>query len=136
MPPLIGAGTYVPNGQYNFPRSYIRGFGIQIVAGNIAQSDNVFVLTNPPSPSVYTLSINEYFWNWSSNRYTMDHVIGESFYSPLGDGSNTEMPFLLQFYNKPDELGNWIVYSPFSSPGGVTWYELPPAPPDYWLRQW
>ena len=136
MPPLIGAGTYIPNGQYNFPRSYIRGFGIQIVAGNIAQSDNVFVLTNPPSPSVYTLSINEYFWNWSSNRYTMDHVIGESFYSPLGDGSNIEMPFLLQFYNKPDELGNWIVYSPFSSPGGVTWYELPPAPPDYWLRQW
>lgn len=133
MPPIIGVGTYVPNGQYAFPRSYIRGFGIQIVAGTITQLGNGFVLSNPPSPAVYAVIINDYFYNWSSNGYTLDHVIGESYYSPLGDGSYIPMPFLLQFYNRTDERGSWIVYSPFSSPGGVTWFELPPAPPGYWL---
>jgi hypothetical protein len=130
---MIGTGSFSPSGQFNFPRSYVRGIGIQIVSGTIAQTDNTFVLVNPPDPTFYTLVFSDRFWNWSSNRYTLDWIIEESYYNPGGLGTQVPMPYLLTFYTDTTTPNPYIIFSPFSSPGGVTYYELPPPPPGYWL---
>jgi len=130
---MIGTGSYDPQPKFAFPRSYVRGVAIQIVSGVVVQTGRFFQLQNPPDPTLYFIVFNEKFWDWSSNRYTLDFVVEESYYQPGGVGSYVPMPFLVTYYTNTPDYSPYLVYSPFSSPGGITYYQLPPAPPDYWL---
>jgi len=133
---MIGVGSFAPQAKFAFPRSYIRGIGIQIVSGTITPITNGWVLQNPPSPALYYVVLEDRFWDWSSNAYTLDFVVKESYWTPDGSPSYVPMPFLVTYYTDTPNKSPYLIYSPFSSPGGVTYFELPSAPPGYWLPLW
>lgn len=134
--PVIGAGSYSPGGRFAFPRSYIRGVAVQIVAGVINRVANVWTLQNPPDPTLYTFVLDARFYQWNSNRWTLDYMVYESYYQPGGVGALVPMPFLLTYYINPANKSPYVIFSPFSSPGGLTYFDLPTAPGGYWLPRW
>ena len=133
---MIGAGSYSPQGQFALPRSYVRGIAVQIVSGFTVQTGNLFTLQNPPDPTLYFFILDSHFYPWSSNRWTLDHMLSDSYYQPGGVGAFVPMPFLLTYYIRPSNNSPYVIFSPFSSPGGLTYFDLPGAPGGYWASPW
>jgi len=128
-----GAGTFYPNGQLAFPRSYIWGFNI-LVNNTVTQDGRFFHFVNASSPSqVFTVSWKENVFDWSSNRYTLDYVIDDSYYQNLPDLTKNPMTYALTFYAAADTGRSVLYFYPFGL-GFVDdhFFQLPPAPPDYW----
>jgi len=72
----IGTITYSPSGRFAFPRSYVYGIAIGRYGDTITQVANEFTIhAVPPDPSFAVLRLDPRFWLWSSNRWTLDHVI-------------------------------------------------------------
>jgi hypothetical protein len=77
----IGVGTYSPGERFAFPRSYIAGVVNHSAGFTLTQALNIFTLDfHPTYTSVYTWVFSPDFWFWSSNCYTLDHVVEECYY--------------------------------------------------------
>jgi hypothetical protein len=83
---------------------------------------------------VFTLTVEPRFWAWSSNRYTLDFVITESYYTEFGVPPQYPVPFLLRYEQlEPNNLP-CVSFYPFAAPfTDPHFFVLPSAPEDYWL---
>jgi len=131
----IGTGAFYPGGRFTFPRSYI-GKVFNCSAGFLlTQSFNQFTLDfRPTFGSIYHWTFDERFWLWTSNVWTLDHIITESYY--MDPPYTTQVPLNFGLY--------WVRYAPShvaqlqfapnlssASPLEATF----PAPlPGYWAR--
>lgn len=135
----LGAGTFVPNGRFAITRPYLRGIWLSFDTGAIVTwTDNSVAFADGPVPVVTgRITFLEEFWEWSSNRYTLDHVIIESWYSFNGGVTEIPLPFALTWYTDTDG-SPYLVYNPFSAVGtGAFKHDMPPTPPSwYWQPNW
>lgn len=130
----LGAGTFVPQGQFNFPRSYVAGVWLSFDTGSLVSWFTNRVTFLDPSHTVFgTILFAPEFWDWSSNVYSMDFLILESWYSFPPSPVEIPLPFRLIYYLDPLDNVPYFVYQPFSAIGtGAFKHLLPPAPPTYW----
>ena len=130
----LGAGTFVPNGQFAIPRPYLRGVWLSFdTPAIVAWTGNTVNFADGLMPVVVgRISFFNNFWNWSSNSYTLDHLVIESWYSFNGGITEIPLPFALTWYTDTD-LSTYLVYNPFSAVGtGAFKHDMPEAPPGYW----
>jgi hypothetical protein len=127
-------GFFVPNGRFTAPRSYFGAFILNVTAP-VSQSENVVEFTDPGNPNVhFHIKIDRRFWDWSSNSWTLDWLIEESYYYVLPDPTHIAMPFSLSYFIWPAGVVPSVVFQPF----GINFldyhvFPLPPAPATYWM---
>jgi hypothetical protein len=89
-----GTHSYVPSGRFSFRRSYIAGIRFRCNVDNVPSfTDGLFTITSVSSPSVIQyVELNPNFVDWSSNGWTLDHVITGDWYvilpSPVEHANN------------------------------------------------
>lgn len=131
----IGTGSFSPAARFSFPRSYIANV-INCSAGfSLTQDVNKFSLSfHPTYPSVYHWTFSLKFWLWSSNVWSLDHIITESYY--VDTPSTTQIPLNFGLYwgrHAPDFKPS-LLFAPNLSTSTPVTVALPIYPPGYWAR--
>ncbi len=127
-------GTFSPNGRFTMPRSYVGAFVLNVTA-TVVQTDGLFEFTDPTNPNGhFRVKVDSRFWDWSSNVWTLDWIIEESAYHYLPDPTFHPMYFSLDYTTYGPSVIPTVKFYPF----GLIFpdnhlYQLPPAPPDYWM---
>lgn len=129
----IPFGYYLPSAQFALPRSYIRGICIQIDAV-VTQTENEFTFPDGINPLItYHINWDSRFWEWSSDRWTLDYMLTGVYYSVSGGAPRIDVPFGCQYFLRDENLSPYVIVNPFSAAWSqFHYYELPPAPPGYW----
>lgn len=133
--PVIGAGSFFPGGRFAAPRSYFKSWTIQQTIWLTSRVDNVITMTNPlVFWDTLQVVIDQRFYEWNSNAWTLDHVICECCFINLLTSVKTAEPYSL-FYTKT--VGHdWprLVFHPsgFDLALGLE-FDMPPGNPLYWL---
>jgi len=133
--PVIGSGSFYPQGKWFFPRSYVFGVVVQLEGWTTFAVDNVYTSVdngNPARQLVYVLRPNVFVW--SSNYYSLDYIICESRITNFaGDAWH---PISYECLYDIDFVGT-LPYLTLRTTGFFAthkqYFPLPPAPPDYWL---
>lgn len=130
----IGAGTFVPAARFGFPRSYIYDFHVFRNGDTIVQSANTFVVTDATNPNLTaTFRIDPRFFVWSSNSWTLDYVLIDSYYQNFPGDTPHPLPYNL-IYKVEQDTGRSALYLGWS--GFLVdpqRFPLPAQPSDYWL---
>lgn len=132
--PVIGTGTFNPQGGFSFPRSYV---------GNVAFPADWTLESHTNEQFVFNdfmfyndrIFVNLYqpFWAWSSNRYTLDHIVVDCYYHALPSTVDTPTPFSLTYLPPtPTHAATLRLLSPFFG-STIQYFSLPPVNQPYWL---
>lgn len=134
----IGGQTIVPQPKFAFPRSYIWGLSIQWTDFYLAGSIPLIEARRPSDNYHYfTLEIDERFYDWNSNRWTLDYFLTDAWYTSPPSPTHIPLPVNIEITHWP--FFNYrptINISPFGL--GVDFHalQLPPAPSTYWTPPW
>jgi len=130
----LGSGSYIPGAKFASPRSYLAGIWFNFNPGStVVWTDNFAHVTDAGGVVTAGVRFAPEFFVWSSNVYSLDFMVIESWYKVAPSPSEIPLPFLLQFYQDPVAKIPYIFYSPFSSPPAADYkHFLPFGPPDYW----
>jgi hypothetical protein len=78
--------------------------------------------------------IDPRFWAWSSDAWTFDHIVCESYYHRLLTGAKDPAPYGVQLRNDPTTGFPVVqVWDPDGLASPVAEITLPAATPGYWL---
>lgn len=130
----IGAGVYNPTPGFAIPRSYVLGIDMYFGANAlVVWNDNVCSFQDLSNPSVSgEFVIAPEFIAWSSNRYTLDFLPVEWWYTVSPDPTKIPVGFYCNWGATVPGSENFLVFNIFGV-GTVRYrHTLPPAPPDYW----
>lgn len=133
----IGSIFYAPGAKFAFPRSYLYGFSIRMNTVP-TQVGRVFTFVDGSNPNLrYTVIVQQEVYDWSSNRYTLDFVLEETYYQFLPNMTKNPLNGCLELlYDQVDERP-YTMFSPFCAVFPTRYrYPYPPAPPGYWLPAW
>ena len=133
----IGTGVYSPQAKFWFKRSYIRGISLEVTALDIAIAANVITFRNNATPNqFFTIVIDSRIFAWTSNSYSLDFVVEESYYQNGAGGTQLPMDFALSYFF-PEPHAPYLNFQPFGlSFPDKTFFDLPLAPSGYWLPEW
>ena len=130
----IGTGVFSPQGQFSVQRSFIQVVAIDGIFLPVATLGPNFEFHPTAGPTQhYFISFLPEFWAWSSNSYTLDHIVTEAYYtfppSPIQFPFNYELRY---FPPTPSENGGvFFVFPTFGLPPAI--YSMPPRTLPYWL---
>lgn len=125
----------LPSEQFAFPRSYCEGLYVRHEPGTFSWDGELlqFVVGVPPN-ALCKVWFDPRFVTWSSNRWTLDHVIPEATFTTIPGGSTFPLPFFLQWMTPPDKFrAHLLVDTTFGSL--FTLVELPGGGGGYWLPE-
>lgn len=129
----LGAGTFVPGGRFSFPRSYVPQFLVNVDTDTFVVALHACAFLDPNNHNFsFHIILDPRFYEWSSNKWTLDHVVLESYYVISPDPTEIPMPFVLSFHTY-GAGAQALIFQPF----GINFIEnrkvpLPPPPSDYW----
>lgn len=130
----IGAGTFTPSPNFSFPRSYIVDFYVFRNGNTIVQTVNKFVVTDAFDPNLTaTFVLHENFLPWSSNGFTLDFIVQESYYQTTPGGMQIPLPFNIDFYVSPLTRRSGLYLGWLGLKINPEHFDLEPQPPGYWL---
>ncbi|HSS99947.1 MAG TPA: hypothetical protein VLK33_23090 [Terriglobales bacterium] len=131
----IGTGTFLPWGRFSIPRSYVAGVVNYDAGFTLTQDVNKFALDfHPTYTSVYHWTFSLKFWLWSSNVWTLDHIITESYYVNLPDPTQIPLNFGLYWQRSGSDNRPRLHFLPNLSAVSPRTVLLPTYPPGYWAR--
>lgn len=131
----IGTGAFYPGGRFTFPRSYIAKVENCSAGFTLSQDVNKFALDfHPTYASVYHWTFSLKFWLWSSNVWTLDHIITESYYVNLPDPTQIPLNFGLYWVRYPPAHTPQLQFAPNLSTVAPIQAAFPTYPPHYWAR--
>lgn len=131
----IGAGTFHPGPKFFAPRSYYRGIVFNISGYAIVDHGGFWVWTKISNPAeTWTVIPDVRFYNWSSNKISMDFMIVDFYYFILPSIVPVPQPYDLRLHVRPSQPSQYIEFRWNGVDfGSYQYFDLPPAPPDYWL---
>lgn len=131
----IGTGSYYPSAKFAFPRSYVAKVVCHSAGFLLTQDVNKFTLDfRPTYPSVYHWTFDLYWWLWSSNVRSLDHIITESYYVNEPDPTQIPLNFGLYWVRYPPDNLPTVRFAPNLSSVEPVFFDLPTYPPGYWAR--
>lgn len=135
---VLGAGTFVPGARFALPRSYWYGVWLSFNSDAVVSwVGNEVTFLDPPSGVTGLIGFEPRAWSWSSNCYTLDFLIVESWYRVPPSPTQNPLPFVLTYFVDPSDGKPYMVYSPFGAVGtGAFKHQAPPPPPGYWRPHW
>jgi hypothetical protein len=135
MPHPPGSFTCDPGPRFCFNRGYIEWFEWFVNSDNAGVSfdGTIFTISSAAFPNIVQyVEINPAWWQWSSNSYTLDHLVIAYWYVILP--SPEEHPnagLVCRFMNDPD--AGWGIQFQKESPTNHESFPLEPMPSTYWL---
>jgi hypothetical protein len=130
----IGFGTYNPQSDFAFPRSYVRGIAMYFGPNAlVVWADNVCTfqdLTNPNVTGQFVLLPQ--FVAWSSNSYTLSFLPLEFWYRTSPGGPEIPADFVMNWGSTALDNDNYLVVNIFGLGTVRHTHDLPPPPPGYW----
>ena len=131
----IGAGTYVPWGRFTFPRSYIAKVYIATAGFTLSQNFGEFTLDfRPTFTSVYHFTFAPDWWVWTSNVYTMDHIITECYYQDPPDPRQFPLNFTLSWKRDTLSAAPYLLFAPNGNPANPVQAAFTANGFGYWTR--
>jgi len=130
----IGTGSFIPGGQYNFPRSYIYDLHIARYGDTLTHVNELFTIhAVPPDPTIAIIQFLPAFWTWNSNVYSLDHLV-INFYALVGGvGPAIPLNYLLTWNNNPTYGRASLFFYWSSGAPDFEVFTLDQQPPTYWL---
>lgn len=131
-------GSYVPGPRFAAPRSYWRGIRFNITGYVVTNVANVYFWTKIIDPNeVWTITLDNRFHMWNSNRWTLDFIITTFYYQIFPDPTRHDMPFELSFDYSPNNHSPYLSlrFDSTTFPD-FHYFEFPPAPSGYWAPHW
>lgn len=130
----IGTGTFFPQGQFSFIRPYVGNFAVPSVWNLESHSAHQFVFNDF---GIYNdrIFINLFpaFWGWTTNNYTLDHIVTDCYYHALPSTVDTPTPFSLTFVPAtPTRLATLKLLSPYFATT-LQYFPLPARDQPYWM---
>ncbi len=135
MPHPAGSVTFLPGGRFTFCRGFLGSFEWFVNPDNdiISFDGEIFTIGSHGSPNIVQyVQIDTAWWSWSSNAYTLDHLVIAYWYVILP--SPTEIPNsgLVIHLKWSHQLG-WYVQFQKESPSVHIPFTIETEPGDYWL---
>lgn len=128
-----GAGNYSPQAKFAFPRSYVHGLCVRVDAPTTFTLNKAIFFDGGVPTRRFTIETDTRFYNWSSDRWTLDFVITESYYQNLPNLTKFAVPFRVTWLRSPLDKRMYVEYLPYSLNFIARYYSAyPPAPPGYW----
>lgn len=132
----LGTGTFLPQGQFWVTRSYVTQFIYSDILNPLSQSGNHFTFTPPLDPThIYHLNILLEFFVWSSNNYSLDHVVTDYYRTDLLGTFVDVRPFTLSYGVPLSFLKPSVIFRPDGVVTTDAKIDLPPQSSPYWLPQ-
>lgn len=133
----IGTVNGYPSDKFAFPRSYVRSVGVRSGTALAIWTDNRMDLTDPSTGVTYwTYVFKPEFWAWSSNRWTLDWILEESYYIPFVGSPKVPLNVVCIWVYEVGQFYPTIEVNPFPGQPFLNQHVLQGAPPDYWLPPW
>lgn len=132
--PLKGNQLFpVQSGRFSFPRSYFSQLWLAL-EGNLTftQTDNVIHFLYPPIPGYeawFVFAPN--FWEWSSNKFTLDYVLQYAYEKVTPMSPETPVTASLK-YLRDETTGRNTLYVATIGPSNNVKILLPPPNQPYW----
>lgn len=131
----IGTGAFYPGGRFTFPRSYIGKVHNCTAGFLLTQTANSFTLDfRPTFSSVYHWRFDPRFWVWSSNVWTLDHIITDSWYENPPDPTQIPLNFGLYWVRYAPSHVAQLEFAPNLSSANPVDASFPSGPLPYWTR--
>lgn len=130
----IGSPTYVPQGVFGFPRSYIT----HIVAYTNVDNPATFVFNEIRVNSYSFPNIVQYiefkteFIPWSSNHYTLNWILAQWYYKTSPFGVHIPYQGRCEFTWDASVDSNVLLITT-DSPDHKTYFPVQGAPSGYWM---
>lgn len=129
-----GNMTCFPSQKFAFPRAYIHRVGTRANTSIPLWTGRRLDLYDPPTGTIaWTLIFKEDFWNWNSNRWTLDWVLEASFNTYGTPPTDHALDMFVWYVVDPLTGQGTIEISPFFGQPYLFAHDLPPAPPGYWF---
>lgn len=133
--PVRGLITYGQTPKFGFTRAFMTKIRTGLFTWIVTQVDNQFTYSNILFPNdQIVIVLNPKVWEWSTNGYTLDFVICESYYHRLLTGIKDPAPaFVGLTYEPPDWSPALLFYNTDGILGGLAPYDMPGATEPYWV---
>lgn len=133
MPHPAGIVTYVPQGKFWFPRSYVTKLKIHTNHVNVpTYTDGIITWTHSPPDSVIGFTkIKDVFIPWTSNTYSLDFLVEYWYYQILPSPTEFEWGGELSFAYDSVVQANCLIVATESADTDY-YYDLEPPPLPYW----
>lgn len=132
---IVGSPTYNPDGGFAFIRAYVPQITFGFAANAIiTHSAEQFYITDGNNLDVHVVvNFFDKFWAWSSNGYTIDHLVVDSWVE-LTSVPGVKFPLNFNLFYKWD-AANHRPEMLYYLPGYTDRYtfQLPPATAPYWV---
>jgi len=131
----IGTVIGQPSQKFAMPRSYLWGISLKWAASHIYWTDNQVLVWDPTDTIFYFgLIFKEEFWEWSSNRWTVDWVMDQAWYVDPNPALGTPLDFYCSYFGALVPEGPVLEISPFGL-GSVQFpHAMPAVDVPYWAN--
>lgn len=134
MPHPTGILTYTPTGQFNLPRSYVPELHLYIeshLTYSLVGNEIQFLYSLAPTYRAF-LKIRDVFWNWSSNTYSLDHIVEWAYQTNFTGDTETSFALHVAYEFNTARKAPAIRLQTIS-PALNSWIQLPQRNVPYWL---
>lgn len=131
----IGTGTFHPNGKFAAPRSYWSGIIFDISGYTVHNATTFWYWRKITDPDeTWTIVPDERFLTWSSNRWTLDHILTDFYLQTTPMGTPAAQPYTLQIVPSFVSLRPALLFQ-FNGInfGEYHFIPFPNQPQTYWL---
>ena len=130
----IGTGTFLPQGQFYFVRSYVYELKIARYGDGLTRSAFRFTIhATPPDPTFAVVQFDNTWAVWNSNGRSLDHIVTEFWYKAGGVGPEIPLAYTLSYVQNPDTGHPCVQFEWFAGPPDFETFSLPAQPSNYWL---
>jgi hypothetical protein len=131
----IGTGAFYPSGRFTFPRSYIAKVEICTAGFALNQDGNAFEIDfRPTFNTIYHFRFHPNFWPWSSNAWSLDHIITQCYHTSPPSPVQNPLNFGLYWVRYPPDPVPQLQFAPNLSTVNPVKVVFPSYPPSYWAR--
>jgi len=131
LPPTMVYPIQSP--RFEVTRAYVSEFWLALYSTvTYVQTDNVFYMTSPVYPDYQGwIVMNPNFWQWSSNHYTLDHMVQYAYKKDTPSSPEESIGIRILYYYDRD-LGRKAIYVSTVPPEVNYKLLLPEATRPYW----
>lgn len=106
---MIGTVTFSPNGEFAFPRSYINRVLLDGLYSPFTVSGGFYTSTISAFPGNHAyIRLAPNFWPWSSNSWTLDHIVTEAYSVNDLSGVHSPTNIVVTYVRPTTPLGSAI----------------------------
>jgi len=134
MPTGVFLGAY-PSPRFAFTRSYVEKLEILGDSNDVDVSGDQYTMwIDRPTGYGVTYILNSYIKPWSSNGYTLDHVVYDCWWHYGFDGIHHPQAFTVNCWPRGSfSLTTLTLVQPLAGTASYSEY-LPSSPANYWLN--